>query len=132
MLCADLRVQLGKLLRGGDGGDNVADLLPVCLDALGVEGLEHVVLVLLEYAVGERAELIAHPRLVQRLKGLDLDGVALGVLVIRPRAHDSAHAHALAVHTVRALKALGLHLHKVGDKVLRAGGGAAVGEYLHR
>ena len=101
------------------------------LDALRRECLENVVLVFLEDAVGKLAEHVAHPCRIQRLVGLDLDSVALCKLVIRSRAHDGAYADALAVHTVGVLKALGLHLDEVGDKMLCTGGGAAVGEYLH-
>ena len=53
---------------------------------LRVKGLEDVVLVLLEYAAGKVTEYGLHPCLVQRLIGLDLDSLALGVLVIGARA----------------------------------------------
>ena len=100
-------------------------------DVLRIERAEHVVFVLLHDAVGERAELLVHPRARQRLEGLGLRRRERGEVMILLGAQVRAHADALAVHAVRIFKPRRLHLHQVRHQVLGTGGGAGVVEQLH-
>ncbi len=101
MLGPDGGIEAVQLFIGRDLRDDVTDLLPVKTDVLGREGREHVVLVFLQDAVGEGAELPADPFLIDGGEGLYLDGLALGQLVIGLGHQEGADADAFAVQASR-------------------------------